>query len=73
MDPGRVTSRGQKKRPSASQSPGRHLEFIDPSQRFGCTLNHVTLAGASQSLMPVQPADVGKAALKDFPHWDHQT
>lgn len=58
---------------SASHSPGWQLLFVDSSQSFGSTLDHLALGHACHDLMPVCPVDVGHAALQDLTHCNNQT
>lgn len=56
-----------------SHSPGGQLLFVDPSEGFGCTLDHLPLSHARYCLMPVCPGDVWQVALQHLTHGNNQT
>lgn len=58
---------------SASHSPGWQLLFVDSSQGFGSTLDHLALCHARHGLMPFCSVDVGQAALQDLTHCNNET
>lgn len=55
-----------------SHGPGWQALLIHARQSLGCAVDHLSARHASESKVPISPADVYQALFQDFPHCHQQ-